>query len=53
MLSYYKSSDLNYVPQNISNSSYYCLAGDVSGTLFFLEELYPGFEYVYNIIQWK
>ena len=47
IISYYKSSDLNYVSHN-GNSSYY-LAGDVSGKLFFIDNLDPGTEYVYNI----
>ena len=47
IISYYKSSDLNYVSHN-SSSSYY-LAGDVSDKLFFIENLDPGTEYVYNI----
>ena len=47
IISYYKSSDLKYVSHN-SSGSYY-LAGDVSGKLFFIENLDPGTEYVYNI----
>ena len=48
IVSYYKSSDLNYVSQNNSSSSY-CLPGDVSGKHFLIENLDPGSEYVYNI----
>ena len=47
IISYYKSSDLNYVSHNSSSS--YCLVGDVSGKLFFIENLDPGTEYIYNI----
>ena len=47
IISYYKLSDLNYVSHNSSSS--YCLAGDVSDKLFFIENLDPGTEYVYNI----
>ena len=46
IVSYYKSSGL-YILQNSSGS--YCLAGDVSGKLFFIENLDPGSEYVYDI----
>ena len=46
IVSYYKSSG-SYVPQN--SSSNYSLIEDVSGKLFFLEDLDPGSEYLYNI----
>ena len=46
IISYYKSSRSS-VPHN-SSSSYY-LIEDVSGKLFFLEDLDPGSEYLYNI----
>ena len=47
IISYYKTSDLNYVSHNSSSS--YCLAGDVSGKLFFIENLDPGSVYFYNV----
>ena len=46
IVSYYKSSG-SYVPQNSSGS--YSLIEDVSGKLFFFENLDPGSEYLYNI----
>ena len=46
IISYYKTSILS-LPQNSSSS--YSLNEDVSGKLFFLKNLDPGSEYLYNI----
>ena len=47
IISYYKTSDLNYVTHNSSSS--YCLVVDVISKLFFIENLDPGSVYLYNV----